>query len=113
MKWISRILSKLTFYLMRMVAMTLPVDKNTGLIDKNAVENVSLHYDGKDFYFTAIICGKLVFLKYSVDLENWLRNSNITIGRLCDVWEMEIPNNAEFLAAGNIPITTVKTKLNR
>ena len=111
MEWINKIIHRFII-LMKAMGMNLPIDTETGLIDKNLVENVCLNYDGKDFYFTAIVNGIFVFINYSTNLENWFKKSNITISRLCDIWEMEIPSDINIINYEDIPTTTIRSRLN-
>lgn len=112
MEWINKIIRKF-LTLLKAIGMNLPIDMQTGLINKNFVENVCLNYDGENFYFTAIVNGIFVYINYSIDLENWFKTSNITISRLCDIWEMEIPSDKNIIHYENIPVTTIKSKFKK
>lgn len=90
----------------------LPIIEATGLIDESKVKNVCLCYDGKELYFTAIVNGIFIYIKHSFNLENWFKKSNIPISRLCDIWEMEIPDDENIIEMENIPVSVKKSKLN-
>lgn len=91
--------------------MELPIIKATGLIDESQVKNVCLHYDGEKYYFTAIVNGSFVYITHSPELELWFKKSGVPVSRFCDIWEMHIPENANFLVYENIPKVIIKTKL--
>lgn len=107
MKWLRKIIN----WIKKVLLMNkLPINEATGLIDEDKVKNVCLCYDGAVFYFTAIVNGVFVYIKYSVNLENWFKSSNIPISRFCDIWEMEVPPNANILELQDIPSSVKKAK---
>lgn len=89
----------------------LPIIEGTNLIDAQKVHNVSLHYDGEKFYYTAVVNGVLVFISYSNDLKNWLQQSGIYVVDMSKFWEMEVPKEVNVIDPINLPVTTLKSKL--
>lgn len=110
MKWFFRILKLIR----KIFAMTnLPVIPSTNLIDTIKVHNVSLHFDGVNYYYTAIVGKILVFISYSNDLKNWFQNSGIYVVDTSAIWEMEIPEEKVLVELENIPSTTIKSKFKK
>lgn len=110
--WIINNIFRVIFYLKRILTVNLPVNEKTNLIDGNKVKNVCLHYDGETYYVTAIVEGNLIFIKHSPNLENWFKASGLPISRLCDIWEMKIPEKTNVFDCKNIPQSTLRSALN-
>lgn len=107
--WFVRVISRI----FNVVALNLPIDKQTGLIDSLRVKNVCLHFDGNGYYYTALIDGNLTFLAHSNDLKNWLEKSGMAVRDLSTIWEMDIPPGVTLLACENLPVTVVKSRFKK
>lgn len=91
----------------------LPIDEETGHIDGTKVHNVSLHFDGVNYYYTAVVNGVFSFIIHSSELKNWLINSGLYIVDMSKFWEMEIPKDENLIDLENVPSTTIKKKFKR
>ena len=113
MKWVKSIKNwffRVIFGIFKMMTLNLPVDKQTGLIDSLRVKNVCLHFDGKGYYYTALIDGNLTFIAYSNDLKNLFEKTCIAVTDMSAIWEMDIPPDVTLLSCENLPVTVVKSR---
>jgi hypothetical protein len=111
MKWFERLKQRIICFLLKVFGMKLPIKKDTGLIDIDKVSNVTLHFDGEVYFFTALVKGNLVFIKFSNELWSWFKLSGIHVVHFSDIWEMPMPENVTIMEYENIPKITSMAKL--
>lgn len=113
MKWWKKLFSWLRIIYLEIfgMGMVLEVDKQTGKIDSTKVKNVCLHFDGENYYFTALVNGALTFIVYTSDLMTWFQNSGISVCNFSEMWRNAIPEDRKLIECTNIPRTGNKLKI--
>lgn len=107
---VFNIICKIMFILI-MINMVIKKDKNKLIkIDSSKVQNVCLHYDGKFYYYTALVNGKLNLIEHSKRVKKCFDYSKIEISDLSVIWETDIPKDKTLLKIEDLP--TLENKKN-